>query len=149
MSVDGNAGDLENFPPFWIFNHLGEKLYMADEVAQLSSSPKDDPPSPEGSPSVSIPPPIERENNIMTQGELDRFRGSYSIPSNVQIRLPEANKTIAPTRARWPFLRPPFTPWTTTRIYRLAGQLQSQVMRVSLTIPEMTLAKAIIPKMAR
>ncbi|GFS39304.1 hypothetical protein Acr_00g0062160 [Actinidia rufa] len=71
---------------------------MADEVAQLSSSPKDNPPGPEGSPSISVPPMIERENNIMTQGELERFRESYSIPSNVQIRLPEANKTIAPTR---------------------------------------------------
>ncbi|GFS34987.1 hypothetical protein Acr_00g0037160 [Actinidia rufa] len=51
----------------------------------------------EGSPSINIPPPIERENNIMTQGELDCFRESYSIPSNVQIRLPEANGTIAST----------------------------------------------------
>ena len=57
MSIDGNVGnlDLENFPPSWIFDYLGEKLYMADEVTQLPSFLREDPPSPEGSPSIVTP----------------------------------------------------------------------------------------------
>ncbi|GFZ02403.1 hypothetical protein Acr_15g0010110 [Actinidia rufa] len=170
-----------------------------------------DSPSPKGSPSVNVPSPIERENNIMTQSELDRFRESYSIPSNVQIRLPEVNETIAFTRPgeetgvprvprSWGSLGkhcniPPVlsltvqkrldeildslvsgntfkikevlesksfrrcsrsTPksivivvGTTARIYRLAGQLQSKATRVSLTISEVKLVKAIIPMLRR
>ncbi|GFZ02251.1 hypothetical protein Acr_15g0008590 [Actinidia rufa] len=38
------------------------------------------------------------ETNIMTQGELDRLKKSCSFPSGIQIRLPEADETIASTR---------------------------------------------------
>ncbi|GFY86457.1 hypothetical protein Acr_05g0000960 [Actinidia rufa] len=71
---------------------------MANEVSQLPASPLENPPSTEASPSVATPSLIERETNIMTQEELDRFRESYSLPPSVQIRLPEDDKTIASTR---------------------------------------------------
>ncbi|GFS41701.1 acyl-CoA N-acyltransferases (NAT) superfamily protein [Actinidia rufa] len=46
---------------------MGEKSFMADEVTQLPFSSQKDPPSPEGSPSIATPTPVERETNIMTQ----------------------------------------------------------------------------------
>ena len=95
MSSEANIGDLDNSLPSWISDHLGEKSYMADEVNQLPSSPQENPPSPEASPSVTTPPPTERETNIMTQDELDFLRGSHSFPSSIQIRLPKEDKTIA------------------------------------------------------
>ncbi|GFZ19633.1 hypothetical protein Acr_28g0003380 [Actinidia rufa] len=70
---------------------------MADEVNQLPSSPRENPPSPEAS-HVATPVPIERETNIMTQDGLDLLRESYSFPLSVQIRLPEEDKFIASTR---------------------------------------------------
>ncbi|GFY81052.1 hypothetical protein Acr_01g0008610 [Actinidia rufa] len=71
---------------------------MDDVITQLPSSPREDPLSPECSPSVATPPPIEREINIMTQGELDCLRESYSFPPlSIQIRLPEVNENIAST----------------------------------------------------
>ena len=49
----------------------------------------------DGSPSIDTRPPLERETNTMTQGELNRLRESCSIPSGTQIRLLKVDKTIA------------------------------------------------------
>ncbi|GFS41581.1 hypothetical protein Acr_00g0075200 [Actinidia rufa] len=71
-----------------------EIAYLAhrrDEVIQLLSSLRKDPPSLEGSPSV------ERETNIMTQDELDHLRESHSFPLSVQIKPYEEDETIAST----------------------------------------------------
>ena len=70
---------------------------MADEVTQLPSSLRKDLPSSEVRPSAYALPPIERETNIMTQGELDCLRESFSFPPSIHSRLPEANETIAST----------------------------------------------------
>ena len=72
---------------------------MEDEVTFLPSSSREDPPSPERSPLVDASPPIERETNTMTQGELDHFRESYYFLSNIQIRLLEVDDTIVSTRS--------------------------------------------------
>ncbi|GFY88526.1 hypothetical protein Acr_06g0004660 [Actinidia rufa] len=69
-----DEGD-SNFLPSWISDRLGEKSYMEDEVTRLSSSPKEDPSSPDSSPSIALPS-IEREENIMTPEELNHF-GNY------------------------------------------------------------------------
>ena len=104
MSSKVNVVNLENSLPSWIFDHLGEKpfmvdeSFMADKVTQLPSLPKENPPSPKGSPLVATPPPVERETNIMTQDELDLFRESHSFSPSVQIRLPKEDETIASTR---------------------------------------------------
>ena len=66
MSGKCDVENLKDSLPFWISNHLREKSYMADEINQLLSSPKKDPPSLEGSPSDVTPPPIERKPNTMT-----------------------------------------------------------------------------------
>ena len=50
MSGNSDVGNLENTLPSWIFDHLGEKSYMMDEVNQLSSSPKVESPDNEGVP---------------------------------------------------------------------------------------------------
>ncbi|GFZ20830.1 hypothetical protein Acr_28g0015350 [Actinidia rufa] len=63
---------------------------MTDEVTQLPSSPREDPLSPEGSPSNDSLPPIEKETNTMTQDKLDCLG-----ESGVQIRLPEV---VRPSR---------------------------------------------------
>ncbi|GFS30400.1 hypothetical protein Acr_00g0011720 [Actinidia rufa] len=88
--------------PSWISEHLGKWSYMTTEVTQCPLSPREDPSdnegdpsSNEGSPSVDTRPLPERETNMMTQGELDRLRESCFFSSAIQIRLPEADKTIA------------------------------------------------------
>ena len=85
-----NVGVLENSVPSWISDHLGERSYMADEVNKLPSSHRKDPPSPKLRPSADALPPIERETNTMSQGELDCLRESFYFPSSIQIRLLEA-----------------------------------------------------------
>ena len=79
---------------------------MADEVNQLPLSPREDLPSPEVRsstdtfefrPSAYALSPIERETNTMSQGKLDCLKESISFPSNIQIRLLEANEIIAST----------------------------------------------------
>ncbi|PSS08000.1 Platelet-derived growth factor receptor beta like [Actinidia chinensis var. chinensis] len=97
MSSKADVVNLENSLPSWISDHLGEKSFKEDEVIQLPFSPKEDPPSPEGSPSVAISSPIEREINIMTQDEQDCLRETHSFPPSIQIRLPEEDETIAST----------------------------------------------------
>ncbi|GFY91037.1 hypothetical protein Acr_07g0012330 [Actinidia rufa] len=42
-------------------------------------------------------PPLEKETNIMTQGELDRLQESHSFPSGIQTRLLKADETIVST----------------------------------------------------
>ncbi|GFS32437.1 hypothetical protein Acr_00g0022790 [Actinidia rufa] len=71
-----------------------EQSYMTTKVTQYPSSLRVDSSDNEGSPSVDTRPPPEKETNIMTQGELDRFRESCSFPVGIQIRLPEADETI-------------------------------------------------------
>ncbi|GFS37997.1 hypothetical protein Acr_00g0055120 [Actinidia rufa] len=66
---------------------------MEDEITRLPSSLKEDPSSPESSPSVVLPS-IEREVNIMPLEELEQLRESCSISSSIQIRLPEEGETI-------------------------------------------------------
>ncbi|GFS30824.1 hypothetical protein Acr_00g0014360 [Actinidia rufa] len=68
---------------------------MTIEVTQYPSSPREDSSDNEGSPSVDTQPLPNRETNIMTQGELDRLRESRSFPAKNQIRLSEADETIA------------------------------------------------------
>ncbi|GFY93723.1 hypothetical protein Acr_09g0001690 [Actinidia rufa] len=99
MSGNANVGDLENSIPSWIFEDLGEKSYMSAEVTQLSSFPREDPPSLEDSPLVDTRPSLERVTNTMTQGELDCLRESCSISAVIQIRLPGVDKTIMSTRS--------------------------------------------------
>ena len=70
---------------------------MADEITQLPSSLRKDTPSLEVRPSADDLPPIERETNTMSQGELDCLKELFSFPSIFQIRLPKADETIAST----------------------------------------------------
>ncbi|GFS45989.1 hypothetical protein Acr_00g0099370 [Actinidia rufa] len=66
---------------------------MEDKVTRLPSSPREDPSSPESSP-LAIFPLVKREMNVMTPEDLEQLRGSCSIPSSIQIRLPEKGETI-------------------------------------------------------
>ena len=77
---------------------------MSDEVNQLPDSPREDPPTLEGTPLVAAPPLVRRETNIMTPEDLDLLRESYSFSPSVQIRIPEeeVDETIA---SKWPFTR--------------------------------------------
>ena len=52
MSSKVDVGDLENFLPSWISDHLGEKSYMADKVNQLALSPRKDSSSFKNSPLI-------------------------------------------------------------------------------------------------
>ena len=76
---------------------------MMDEVNQLSSSPleesplQDDPSNHGKNPEIDKQPPLEREVNIMTQGDLDRLRESRSFPLGIQARLPKDDETIVST----------------------------------------------------
>ena len=84
--------NLEDSLPSWISDHLGERSVMTDEVNQISSSPREDPPNPEDTSSVAVLPPIERDTNIRTPKELDLLRESYSFSPNVQIRMPRRTR---------------------------------------------------------
>ena len=94
MSGKSDVEDLENFLLSWVPKHLGEKSYMPTEVTLLPFSLREDPPSPEGSPLIELRSPLEREVNIMTQGEIDCLKKSCYFPARLQIRLPEADKII-------------------------------------------------------
>ncbi|GFY93730.1 hypothetical protein Acr_09g0001760 [Actinidia rufa] len=74
---------------------------MSTEVTQLSSSPREDPPSHEDSPLVDTRPSLERVTNTMTQGELDCLRESCSISTGIQIRLPGSLMQGEVSAARW------------------------------------------------
>ena len=73
MSGNADIGDLDNSLPSWISDHLGENSYMADEITQLPSSPREDPSSLEGSPSADALPSLERETNNMTHDKVERL----------------------------------------------------------------------------
>ena len=94
MSSRINLGNSKNSLSSWISDHLGKKSYMTDEVSTLPSSSRRDFSNSEGSPLGISLPSLEKEECIMTQDNLDRLRESCFIPSNVQIRLPEASETI-------------------------------------------------------
>ena len=75
MSNSADIGDLENLEdslPSWIYEHLGEKSYMIDEVNQLLSSPPEESPLRDNSsdhkedPEMSTSSPFEKEINVMT-----------------------------------------------------------------------------------
>ncbi|GFZ05248.1 hypothetical protein Acr_17g0008200 [Actinidia rufa] len=67
---------------------------MMTKVTQYPYSPREDSSGNDGSPSIDTRPPLERETNIMTQGELDHLQESCSFPARIQIKLPEADETI-------------------------------------------------------
>ncbi|PSS08079.1 Arresten like [Actinidia chinensis var. chinensis] len=69
---------------------------MTGEVNQSTDSPREDLPTPEDVHMVTVPPSVEKETNIMTLGELDLLRESYSFPPYVQLRIPEG-ETITST----------------------------------------------------
>ena len=98
MSSRTDQGNSENSLPSWMSDHLGEKSYMTDKASTLHSSPRKDFSSSEGNPSGIPFPSLEKEESIMTPDDLDRPRESCFIPSNVQIRLPEAGETIGYAR---------------------------------------------------
>ena len=62
---------------------------MTDEVNQLPASfpeesPfRDEPSDHEGNPVIDTRTPLEKEFNVMTQGDLDCLRESYSFPSGI------------------------------------------------------------------
>ena len=85
MSSRIDVGDLDNSLPSWISDHLGEKSYMANEVNQLPSSPREDSPNPEGSPSVATFPPVERKTNVMTPDEVDLLIEFYSFLPSIKL----------------------------------------------------------------
>ena len=95
MSNSADVGDLEN---------LGEKSYMTEKVNQLPSSPPEESPLQDDSsdhredPEMSTSSPLEKETNVMTQGDLDRLREAYSFPAKIWTRIPEESKTILSTR---------------------------------------------------
>ena len=93
MFGNRDVRNLENSLLSWIFDHLGEKSYMTDEVNQFSSSPKVEPPNNEGVPLIDDRPLPKREINTMTQGDLDCLRESCSFPTGIRTRLPEDDET--------------------------------------------------------
>ena len=103
MSNSADVGDLENLGyslPSWVSKHLGEKSFMSDEVHQLPSSPpegsplRDDSPDYRVEPEMSTTSPLEKEVNVMTQGDLDLLRITCSFPDGIQIRIPDEDETI-------------------------------------------------------
>ena len=74
----GDLKNLKNFFPSWISKHLEEKSYMTDEVNQLPSSPPEESPLRDNSPDHREDPEmntsssLEKEINVMKQGDLDR-----------------------------------------------------------------------------
>ena len=100
MSSRSELGDLENLEdslPSWTFEHLGEESsYMANKVNQLPSSPRENPPRvdpPEVSPQddsldhedhgTVTHTPLENFPSIITQGNLDHLRMTYSFPARL------------------------------------------------------------------
>ncbi|GFS41680.1 hypothetical protein Acr_00g0075760 [Actinidia rufa] len=78
--------------PSWISDHLGGKSYI-DETNQspslppvLTNSPKMDTSS------------LTKENNVMSQAELDNLGATYSFPPRVLLRIPGDGETILSAR---------------------------------------------------
>ena len=89
MSGRSDVGDLDDSLPFQVFEHLGEKSFMTGVVNQLHSSPPKESPirnessDQERNPDIDTYTPLEKEFNIMTYGDLDHLRESYSFPSRI------------------------------------------------------------------
>ncbi|GFY91349.1 hypothetical protein Acr_07g0015450 [Actinidia rufa] len=105
MSDRTYLGDFDSSLPSWIFDHLGEKFYMTDEVNMSPSSPKRDFSNSEGSPKEVSLPSFEKES-IMILEDVDHLMESYFLSPCIQIRLPEAGKTMnsACPEDGWEFL---------------------------------------------
>ena len=73
---------------------------MANEVNQLplpppeESPPRDEPSHHGENPEIDTRSPLEKEFNVMTQGDLDHLRELYSFPSEKQDRIPMDDETI-------------------------------------------------------
>ena len=103
MSNSADVGDLENSLPSWVSEHLGEKSVMTDEVNQLPFLPYEESPLRDNSSDhrkdldMSTYSPLEKEINVMTQGDLDCLRGAYSFPIGIQAKILEEGETILST----------------------------------------------------
>ena len=77
---------------------------MANKVNELplplpKESPTRDEPSDHGkNPEIHTRSPLEKEFNVMTQGDLDHLRERYSFSFRIQARIPEDDETILSTR---------------------------------------------------
>ncbi|GFZ21706.1 hypothetical protein Acr_29g0008680 [Actinidia rufa] len=90
-TILGNE-ESEQSLPSWISDHLGGKSYI-DETNQspsfppiLTNSLKMDTSS------------LTKENNVMSQAELDNLGATYSFPSGVRLRIPGDGETILSAR---------------------------------------------------
>ncbi|GFZ18401.1 hypothetical protein Acr_27g0001400 [Actinidia rufa] len=90
-TILGNE-ESEQSLPSWISDHLGGKSYI-DETNQspsfppvLTNSPKMDTSS------------LTKENNVMSQAELDNLGATYSFPPRVRLRIPGNGETILSAR---------------------------------------------------
>ena len=63
---------------------------MTDEVNQLPSSPFEESPLRDDSFDMATRTPLEKELNVMIQGDLDHLRETYSFPA----RIPKEGETI-------------------------------------------------------
>ena len=70
---------------------------MTDEVNQLPSSPFEESPIRDDSFDMATRTPLEKELNVMIQGDLDRLRETYSFPVGIQARISEEGETILST----------------------------------------------------
>ena len=76
---------------------------MIDEINQLPTSPleesppRDEPSDHEGNLVIDTRTPLEKEFNVMTQGDLDCLRELCSFPSGIQARIPKNNEIILST----------------------------------------------------
>ncbi|GFZ00558.1 hypothetical protein Acr_14g0001930 [Actinidia rufa] len=95
MSHKINLGDEEfgKSLPSWIFDHLGGKSYISDEVTRSSLLLKKQTAHPEMDTSS-----LTKETNIMSQADLNKLREKYSFPSGVQLRIPGEGETILSVR---------------------------------------------------
>ena len=110
MSNRAEVRDLEDSLPYYISKHLGERLYMNDEVNQLPISLREDPPKESSfwddfsdhreDPEMVIRSPLEKEHNVMAQGDLDHLRETYFFPIRIQARILEEGETILSTHPR-------------------------------------------------
>ncbi|GFS37211.1 hypothetical protein Acr_00g0050670 [Actinidia rufa] len=86
-TILGNE-ESEQSLPSWIFDHLGGKSYIDDTnqspsfPSVLTNSPKMDTSS------------LIKENNVMSQAELDNLGATYSFPPGVRLRIPGDGETI-------------------------------------------------------
>ncbi|GFS44311.1 hypothetical protein Acr_00g0089610 [Actinidia rufa] len=94
MSFNTNLGgeESEQSLPSWISDHLGAKSYI-DETNQSTSSP----PIPTNSSKMDTSR-LNKENNVMSQVDLDNLGTTCSFPQGVQLRIPGDGETILSAR---------------------------------------------------